>query len=231
VAYGARLESVLGESPRGFESPILRVSPRGEMEIVHLRPINALFSRGLTAILAFSVPTFTVLYILAVPDGSWPVVLIANLVVVAGLCFAVVSHRRLGVWVARDSIAERGFFGIRREIGIEQIGSIVRATLYLSGGAETAPQLFVCDLEGRQVIRLRGQFWSQSSMDVVSATLDVPTIVIEHARTVRELHEAHPGLLYWFERRTVLAGVLFTAALALGGLGLYALMYSLGTTH
>jgi hypothetical protein len=26
VAYGARLESVLGESPRGFESPILRHS-------------------------------------------------------------------------------------------------------------------------------------------------------------------------------------------------------------
>ena len=26
VAYGARLESVLGESPRGFESPILRRS-------------------------------------------------------------------------------------------------------------------------------------------------------------------------------------------------------------
>ena len=24
MAYGARLESVLGESPRGFESPILR---------------------------------------------------------------------------------------------------------------------------------------------------------------------------------------------------------------
>jgi hypothetical protein len=28
VAYGARLESVLGESPRGFESPILRCEPR-----------------------------------------------------------------------------------------------------------------------------------------------------------------------------------------------------------
>ena len=27
VAYGARLESVLGESPRGFESPILRQCP------------------------------------------------------------------------------------------------------------------------------------------------------------------------------------------------------------
>ena len=30
MAYGARLESVLGESPRGFESPILRVAFSGE---------------------------------------------------------------------------------------------------------------------------------------------------------------------------------------------------------
>ena len=28
VAYGARLESVLGESPRGFESPIIRTEER-----------------------------------------------------------------------------------------------------------------------------------------------------------------------------------------------------------
>ena len=28
MAYGARLESVLGESPRGFESPILRQTKR-----------------------------------------------------------------------------------------------------------------------------------------------------------------------------------------------------------
>lgn len=28
MAYGARLESVLGASPRGFESPILRGRPR-----------------------------------------------------------------------------------------------------------------------------------------------------------------------------------------------------------
>ena len=27
MAYGARLESVLGKSPRGFESPILRQCP------------------------------------------------------------------------------------------------------------------------------------------------------------------------------------------------------------
>ena len=30
MAYGARLESVLGESPRGFESPILRSRKHSE---------------------------------------------------------------------------------------------------------------------------------------------------------------------------------------------------------
>ena len=33
VAYGARLESVLGASPRGFESPILRSTSPGSVEI------------------------------------------------------------------------------------------------------------------------------------------------------------------------------------------------------
>lgn len=32
MAYGARLESVLGESPQGFESPILRPSHESPMD-------------------------------------------------------------------------------------------------------------------------------------------------------------------------------------------------------
>jgi hypothetical protein len=38
VAYGARLESVLGESPRGFESPILRQG--------NFNPVNPKIGRG-----------------------------------------------------------------------------------------------------------------------------------------------------------------------------------------
>ena len=33
MAYGARLESVLGASPRGFESPILRHQTPGPLEV------------------------------------------------------------------------------------------------------------------------------------------------------------------------------------------------------
>ena len=36
MAYGARLESVLGASPRGFESPILRHDVRGAAVAVPL---------------------------------------------------------------------------------------------------------------------------------------------------------------------------------------------------
>ena len=35
MAYGARLESVLGESPRGFESPILRHSVTAACWVTH----------------------------------------------------------------------------------------------------------------------------------------------------------------------------------------------------
>ena len=45
MAYGARLESVLGESPRGFESPILRgrQSSRRDEQSMELRPISEWF--------------------------------------------------------------------------------------------------------------------------------------------------------------------------------------------
>ena len=33
MAYGARLESVLGASPRGFESPILRHRTPGPLQV------------------------------------------------------------------------------------------------------------------------------------------------------------------------------------------------------
>ena len=49
MAYGARLESVLGESPRGFESPILRdVMSHNVVDFYEISrdPSYAGFSRG-----------------------------------------------------------------------------------------------------------------------------------------------------------------------------------------
>ena len=56
MAYGARLESVLGESPRGFESPILRhVISR---DIVHICLERSFISEprcGILGVLGFGI--------------------------------------------------------------------------------------------------------------------------------------------------------------------------------
>lgn len=165
---------------------------------------------------SFAVPVLLVLYFLTVPNGQWPIVLGTQLM--ATVIVAVASGRffATAIWVDETGLAERGYFGRRTDHPIETIGSIVLAETYIDG-ADTARQLFVCDHEGRQLVRMRGQFWSQESMDTVVHTLDVPITIVDEAVSTEELHTDFPGLLYWFERHPVWAAATFTgAAVALG---------------
>ncbi len=242
MAYGARLESVLGESPRGFESPILRhkmhplpvvsCTRRGGLvlDAVQLRPHPYLLRRGTAAVLAFFVPAFGVVYFLTVPHGPWVVVLVAQLLVSAAFSYSVFAYARLGVWVSATSISERGYFGITRTFAAEEIGSVLLLDTFHGGWAETVPQLFVTDKAGRQVIRLRGQFWSRDTMQAVATTLDTGVTELAHPISTGELHASYPGLLYWFERRPILAGLLFGGTLVVGGIVLYLILAALGRT-
>jgi len=202
------------------------------MDAIRLRPRSTLFRRGTAAVLAFFVPAFAVLFYLTIPSGLWPVVLVAAALVAAAFVYAVVSYLRLGVWVSSDGISERGFFGKMTRLTIDEIGSIVLAEVFPTGtSSETVPQLFVCDTDGWQVIRLRGQFWTRESMAVVVSTLEVPLIDIDRPISTSELYATYPGLLYWFERRPVMAALIFGGILVLGGLVLYGVLASLGATN
>lgn len=202
------------------------------MHETRLRPRPSLFRRGVTAILAFFVPAFGVLFFLTIPRGLWPVVLGAAVVVLGGLVYSVVSYRRLGVWVSPERITERGFFGKTSTVEVGDIGSIIRAEVFPTGtSSDTVPQLFVCDEHGWQVIRLRGQFWSRESMATVVSTLDVNVVEIDKPISTSELYATYPGLLYWFERRPIVAALIFGGVLVLGGLVLYGVLLSLGATY
>jgi len=200
------------------------------VEALRLRPHPYLFRRGIGAILAFFLPTFGVLYFLTIPNGPWVAVLIAQLLVIAAFIYSVISFRRLGVWVTADTIAERGFFGITQRYHREQLGPTIFVNMYHGGWVETAPQLFICDPDGQQLIRLRGQFWSHDTMQAIASTLDVPVTEIDHPVSTGELHAMHPGLLYWFERRPVIAALVFAGILIGGGGVLYLLLAVLGET-
>ena len=194
------------------------------MEAHKLRPHPVLLRRGVGAILAFFVPAFAAFYFLTIPNGPWGLVLLANLIVLAMFAYSLVSYSRLAVWVSAESVAERGFFGITRRYAASELGPTVLLNMYHGGAVETMPQLFICDPEGNQLIRLRGQFWPLSAMQTVVSTLEVPITEIERPMSKSELHARYPGLLYWFERHPVLAAAVFAGILVVSGALIYLIL-------
>ncbi len=186
-------------------------------ETHHLRPQSSLFRQGLVASLVFMTPVFVVLYELTVPNGPWRLVLAVQVIAMGAVTLASIRFFATGIWVDATGLRERGFFGRMTIVKVAEIGSLISAETFAGSDAEASPQLFVCDHEGRLRVRLRGQFWSRENMNVVIATLDVPHTTLQDAVSRGELQESHPGLLYWFERRPLLAALAFTGATGIFG--------------
>ncbi len=186
-----------------------------------LRPHAHLFSQGIIAVVAFMTPVFVVLYVLTIPSGPWRAVLATQVIATIVVVGASASYFRVAIWVDRTSITEVGFFGRTIRVEADEIGSVFVAEVFEASGTKSLPQLFVRDKQGRQVIRMRGQFWSREAMDAVLATLDVPKQARENTVSTRELRDEYPGLLYWFERRPVIAALVFTGVTALVGGAVY----------
>ena len=203
---------------------------RGPAGYRKLRPHSYLFRQGFIATLAFLTPVFAALYFLTVPDGPWLIVLITQAVASIVFAIACVSYARVGIWVDRRGIVEQGFLGGRITMTTAEIGSIVLVHTYQGGSADTVAQLFVCDHNGEQVIRLRGQFWSLDNMRTVCEILDAPITELSESVSPRELLEQYPGLLYWFERRPVLAAAVFSLSVLVGGSVLYLGLAAIGVT-
>lgn len=172
-----------------------------------LRPHSHLFRQGVTACVAFMTPVFAVLLSLTIPDGPWVATLVVMGLAAIAITLAAIAYFRAAIWIDPAGITERGFFGLRRHVPMAAIGSIVMAQTFDGSGPQSVPQLFVCDLDGRQVMRMRGQFWSRENMNLVIETLDVPFDPIADTLSARELRRDYPGLLYWFERHPGLAAL------------------------
>ena len=67
-----------------------------------------------------------------------------------------------------------------------------------------------------------------AEIDAVSEELDIPITEFSESVTAAELLEEYPGLLYWFERRPVLAAAAFSAAVVIGGCIIFGVVALLG---
>jgi uncharacterized membrane protein len=197
------------------------------IDALRLRPLKSLFWQTLGGTLAFLLPLSAVLYFLTVPDGPWPLVLVLQSAIVATFLASYVSYRNLGFWVSTRGIAERGFFGGTKHYRVDEIDTIVLVHTFNGINTDALPQLFLCDTDGKQLLRMRGQFWSLESMETVGDTLDIPLTSITDEVSKAELLASYPGLLYWFERHALKAGIiagvgLLVAAAAVWGIYLLA---------
>ena len=197
------------------------------MDAVRLRPHAHLLRRGWGTALAFFVPASIGLYFLAVPVGTWPFVVVAQMVFIGAFLLALRAYLRVGIWVDPTSITEQGFF-TRTDLTKDELGEAIFVNTFHGGWIDTIPQLFLCDHSGKQLLRMRGQFWSKESMLTVASTLEIPYNEIDRDVSTAELHAAYPGLLYWFERRPVLAGALVVGAILGVVVGIYLVLRALG---
>lgn len=166
-----------------------------------LRPHGHIVGQTALSVVAFFAPVFAVLYWLTIPNGGWVPVLVAQLVVMLVVAVGLIGFLRISIWVDDTGISTRGLFGQHASFPIRQVGSIVVLDLYQSDATDTFPHLFVTGLDGRLLVRMRGQLYSTGAMDTVVDELGVPVVRVPEPMTLTELNRLRPELLYWFERR------------------------------
>lgn len=172
----------------------LRVAPRP----VLLR--NAALSYVL-----ITVALFGSLYYLAIPMGTWPVLLGGQLATVAVATVAYVRYRMTYIAITDDALIERGFLSPTQRIPLSNVASVLLAQTYRSHSPDSTPQLLVRDADGRRLLRMRGAFWTDAAIHRVAETIGVPVALFPEPITSRDFFATYPGSAYWFEHRPALA--------------------------
>jgi len=177
---------------------------------------RSLLNRGILAGLAFVGPVFGVLYVIVLPDGPWPALVVTQLVAIVIASAAAVGYFRSAIWISPDSamVTERGFFGQLTTFDKADAASILFAEVYTSDGSETRPQLVVLSGDNRRLLRMRGQYWTREHMNIVAAAIDVPKHTLPETVSMSELRSDYPHALYPLERRPMLVVLIAVGATA-----------------
>lgn len=168
-----------------------------------IRLLSHLFRQTIIAILAFFLPLFAVLYWLTIPHDLWFAVALSQLVATGLISYGVYAHRRTHIIVSPLGFSERGFFGRTTQHAAAEVDTIIFLEMYQSDTLDTYAQLFVTEKGGKVILRMRGQFWARTDMEMVIEELAAPVVRITAPMTLHELNRISPELLYWFERRPV----------------------------
>ena len=195
--------------------------------LVRVGPRSSLVRTGVLSYVLISLPLFGALYFLGAPRGTWPIALLVHVITIAGAVASYNIYRRIFIGVTQTEVHERSVLGGTTVTPLKQIRSASLVSTYRSASTETTEQLVLCDEHKRRLVRMRGAFWTTSSMRAVAAATRVPLDESAEPVTAQVFFQEYPGSAYWFENRPIITGaaVVVVLGVILGlVLGLMALM-------
>ena len=182
---------------------------------VLVRPRRSLVSTALVSLVLGMIPVFGVLYWFGVQHGSWPIVLIVHLVLIAGCLVAM--FRQLSVFsaVSGSELTGRGIFSPLERVPLDRVSTVTIVPTYVGQAPEPVTQLLVRDAAGHRLFRMRGNFWNPGDLNAIAAALPVQTSVVKEPISLREFYRLYPGSAYWFENRPVMRVAVVVLAMLL----------------
>lgn len=169
------------------------------------RPRDILLRNALLSFVLILLPLFGALYFLGVSAGTWPIVILLQLLFTVVAVAAYISFRFTFVGVKDGTLAMRGFFSARHVVRLSDIHSVVLAETYRTHATDTTHQLLLRGKDNAALLRFRGTFWSLKDMRSLAAFAERPLEHITDPMTSQEFFATYPGSAFWFEDRPALA--------------------------
>ncbi|MFO7689376.1 MAG: hypothetical protein R6W83_02290 [Cryobacterium sp.] len=151
--------------------------------------------------LALYAPIFAVLYWLTIPPGTWPVILLAQVLLVAVTALVLVSAARSTIWVSDAGIARSG--PLRRRVWhpVNTIERVVVVEVYRVDDTGTQPHLVVLGKNGHALLHMHARVYARDAMNTVIDEIGAPVDHMREPVTLADLNRRWPQLLVWFEWR------------------------------
>jgi hypothetical protein len=192
-----------------------------DIPLVRVRPRRSVLVMAVVSLCAALVPVTAMLVLLASTSGGWLAAGLAELVIV--LICVVLGFRQMGLFaqVTATALEGNGWMTPTVRVPLDRIASAHLVDTYAGQSSETITQLLVLDADGRRLFRLRGNFWTEGSLERIAAALPVPVRHGEEAISIRRFFTEYPSSEYWFENKTwlkvgaIVLGCVAASALAL----------------
>jgi hypothetical protein len=165
-----------------------------------LHPRSRVLAVGSAGVILGAGGAFAVCYSQGLPIDQWWIVLTASVVLVIAAAASAILFSRANITLVNNGVVERGFLGVLHRVDRDRLDHVYIAPVYAGDSQQTTLHLFAISLEGKTLLRMRGQFWAAQDVHAVADHLGVRVETPRWPLTLAELSRARPGLVYWFEQ-------------------------------